>query len=81
MVDEGKVLKEDKEGNDEADDAAEKRSIGEQPKNYHLARLYARRQKAFEDLIARIHTFIIKLKGAERQMRKDVEAVILKSRK
>ena len=63
MVDEGKVKKEDKEGNDEADDAADKGSIGEQPRIYYLARLHSRRQKAYEDFMSKVHRYIIILRG------------------
>ena len=45
----------------------------EQPRICHLARLYSRRQKAYEDFMSEVHRYIITLKGAERQMRKDDE--------
>ena len=69
MVADGSVRTEDKKGNDEADDAAEKGSTGEQPRIYHLAKMYSRRQGAYVKLMDRIHRFIINLKTAERQMR------------
>ena len=62
MVEKGDVQPEDKEGNDEADGAAEKGSVEEQPRTYHLARLYSSRQRAYEQLMSRIHLFIIGLK-------------------
>ena len=73
MVAEGKVPAAEKEGNDEADGAADKGSIGEQPRLYHLARLFGRRQVAYGKLMARIHNFIIKVKKAEREKRQEQE--------
>ena len=47
MVAAGIVPAEQKDGNDGADDAADKGSIGEQPRLYHLARLFEKRQVAY----------------------------------
>ena len=73
MVEQEGVAKEDKEGNDEADEAAELGSKGEQPKLFHLAKIYSHRQKQYKKLMNKIHKYIISIMGAEKEARKKAD--------
>ena len=69
MVQNEKVKLGDKFGNDQADTAADKGSIEEQPKLYYLANVYSKRQKDYAKFMARIHRFLLKIKDAGRTKR------------
>ena len=67
MVDEGKVMQEDKAGNDEADTVAEKGSHDEQSIWHSLTKLFARRHQAYQKCLARVQHFLVAMRKAETQ--------------
>ena len=69
MVQNEEVKFEDKFGNDHADTAADKGSIEEQPKLYHLANAYSRRHKDYTKFMASVHRFLLIIKEADRTKR------------
>ena len=66
MVEDDRVRREDKEGNDEADQAAENGVTEEQGELNHLGWKYAARLKAYTRFMDKAHSFIVKVrKGTE----------------
>ena len=75
MVQKDEVKFVDKWGNDQADTAADKDSTEEQPKLYRLANMYSKRQKAYQDFMSRIQRYLLKIKEADREKRKEKELI------
>merc|ERR1712015_307723 len=73
MVQEGKVERRDKEGNDKADKAAELGDTTSQAKVQAFERLYSCRQLEYRTLVCRIQRFVVALKEEERKLEAEVE--------
>ena len=71
MVDEGKVQKEEKKGNDQADTGAERGAVTMQKVTHKLADLYSWRHGGYRNLMVRIQSFIVGLKNHDRKLREE----------
>ena len=69
MVDEGKVQKEDKEGNGQADTGADRGAVTMQKVTLKLADLYSWRHGGYRNLMIRIPRFIVGLQNHDRKLR------------
>ena len=69
MVEEGKVERKDKAGNDTSDKAADKGAEETNSIAAAVGYVYAKRHKFYKKLMTRIQTFIIKVKKAQRGKR------------
>ena len=69
MVEEGKVRKEDKEGNDISDTAADRGAESTDVIAAAVGFVYGRRHKFYKQLMIRIQNFIIKVKKAQKEKR------------
>ena len=67
MVKEEQYTKEEKDGNDGSDQAANTGATSMQPEEAALASFYARRHTKYQQLLARIHNFIIKMRTITRE--------------
>ena len=65
VVASGKVTREDKEGNDEADSAADRGSNNEQSSLYTLTKMLAARHEEYKLFMARVQKFLVATKKAE----------------
>ena len=72
MIDEGKVRKQDKEGNDQADEAADKGSKGDQKYLAAAAKLFCERHKAYKNLVGRFQASIMNMKKEETKLREEI---------
>ena len=67
MVDEGTLIAAHKEGNNGADEGADKRAVDEQQDLSNAARKYAGRQWRYKQMMVRVHLYIIHLRKATRE--------------
>ena len=65
-VEAGKVEQSDKEGNDEADDAADKGAKDEQPDLAGSCGTYAKRNEEYREAMAKIGILIVKVKKEDK---------------
>ena len=68
MVQDGEVVPEDKEGNDEADATAEKGVRTEQEDLNYMRWKYAARMKAYTRVMTQVHNFIIEVRKVHNKM-------------
>ena len=82
MVEDGKVKPEDKNGNDEADDSADRGAEKLQPGLAGIAGYYARKHHAYKDMMKEVHKFIIDVKRSDKEKRekKKLEANPMKDK-
>ena len=70
MVDEGKVQKEDKKGNGQADIGVDRGAMAMQKVTQKLADLYSWRHGGYRILMMKIQQYIVGLKNHDRKLRK-----------
>ena len=70
QVEAGVVKAADKEGNDKAEFAADRASKDEQRYLAMIAKLFSKRNKAYQDFVRRIQKFILNMKNEESELRK-----------
>ena len=73
MIEEGLVRKEDKKGNDEADEAAGKGAKGAQERLADLVATYSGKHKRYKALVERIHVFMLKMTNLEKEAKREKE--------
>ena len=73
MVDEGKVEKDEKEGNDQADEAAEAGATKSQGRVQKFAEAYSWRHGQYRKLMARIQQYIVALRKEEKRLKQEDE--------
>ena len=72
MVDQGKVTKEDKMGNDEADKGADNGSWEAQKVIMEMVGLFSSRNEKYRQMMERIQQFIVGMKKAENGVRQQI---------
>ena len=72
MVEQGKVSFDEKHGNDQADNAAERGTELTQGHAKKFAAFYERRHGRYVKLIGRIQKFIVKVKGEDTRLRREM---------
>ena len=73
MITEGVVRKEDKAGNDRADEAAGKGAKEAQESLADLVATYSGKHRGYKALLERIHVFMLKMAEAEKEARQKLE--------
>ena len=81
MVEEGKVQKEDKKGNDQADTGADRGAVTMQKVTQKLADLYSWRHGCSRNLMIRIQKIIVCLSNHDRKLRRKKERKGLHTKK